>query len=68
MVKKILLALIAAAGFVATPRLAMAGCTTDLEDCYGRAAAIDSFWYRFAAGLECELDFADCVRSKIVGR
>jgi hypothetical protein len=46
----------------------MAGCTTDLADCYGRAAAIDSFWYRWAAGIDCELDYTDCVRRRLIGR
>ena len=68
MVRKILLTLVVVAGFVALPRPAMAGCTVDLLDCYGRAAARDSFWYRTAAALDCELDFTDCVRRKLVGR
>jgi hypothetical protein len=68
MVKKILLTLVVLAGFVAVPRSAMAGCTTDLGDCYAAAARIDSFWYRFAAGLDCELEYTDCVRRKVVGR
>lgn len=68
MVKKILLTLVVFAGFAAVPRSAMAGCTTDLADCYVRAAAIDSFWYRWAAGLDCELEYTDCVRTKIIGR
>ena len=55
------------AGFVSVPRTAMAGCTTDMADCYERAAKIDSFWYRWAAGLDCELDYAECVRIKLVG-
>jgi hypothetical protein len=67
MVKRILFAAIVLAGFVAVPRSAMAGCTTDLADCYGAAAQVDSFWYRWAAGLDCELDFAECVRIKLVG-
>jgi len=68
MVKKTLLALVVLAGFAATPQTAMAGCATDLINCYGRAAGIDSFWYRSAAGLDCELDFTDCARRKLIGR
>ena len=68
MVKKTLLALVVLAGFAASPRTATAGCTTDLLDCYGRAAAIDSFWYRTAAGIDCELDYTDCVRRRVLGR
>ena len=67
MVKKILLTLVVLTGMAAAPRPAMAGCTTDLADCYVRAAKIDSFWYRWAAGLDCELDFAECARVKLVG-
>lgn len=68
MVKKVLLTLVVLSGFMAVPRPAMAGCTTDLADCFGRAGRIDSFWYRSAAGLDCELDFTDCIRRKIIGR
>jgi hypothetical protein len=53
---------------LAAPRPASAGCTIRLFDCYGRAAAVDSFWYRTAAGLDCELDYAECVRLKLLGR
>ena len=67
MVKKILLTLVVLTGMAAAPRPAMAGCTTDLADCYVRAAKIDSFWYRWAAGLDCELDYAECARIKLVG-
>lgn len=68
MVKKMLLTLVVLAGFVTVPRTAMAGCTTDLADCYGRAARIDNFWYRWAAGLDCELEYTDCARRKVIGR
>jgi hypothetical protein len=67
MVKKTLFALVVLCGFVAAPRSAIAGCTTDLADCYARAASIDSFWYRWAAGLDCELDYTECVRIKLLG-
>ena len=68
MVRKILLTLVVVAGFVAVPRSAMAGCAVDLLDCYGRAAGRESFWYRTAAGIDCELDFVDCVRRRLIGR
>lgn len=67
MVKKILFAAVVLMGSVAVPRQAMAGCATDLADCYERAAQVEGFWYRWAAGLDCELDFAECVRIKLVG-
>ena len=67
MVKRILVTLVAIAGCFAAERPASAGCTTALADCYLAAAKIDSFWYRWAAGLDCELDYTECVRIKLVG-
>ena len=42
-------------------------CFTDLADCYVGAAAIESFWYRWARGLDCELDFSSCLREALQG-
>jgi hypothetical protein len=67
MVKKILVTLAVIAASFAAERPAIAGCTTALADCYIAAAKIDSFWYRWAAGLDCELDYTECVRIKLVG-
>jgi hypothetical protein len=67
MVKKILLAAFVVTGLAASPQPALAGCTVTLADCYVHAAKIDSFWYRWAAGLDCELDYVDCVRQKLIG-
>ena len=67
MVKRIVMAVGMLAGLMAAPRPALAGCTTELADCYERAAKIDSFWYRWAAGLDCELDYTECVRIKLLG-
>ena len=67
MVKKLVFLAVILMGFAA-PRPASAGCTTDLLDCYGRAGRIDSFWYRTAAGLDCELDYTECVRLQVLGR
>ena len=67
MVKKILLTLVVMTGLVGVPRPAMAGCTTALMECYEAAAKVDSFWYRWAAGLDCELDYAECVRITLIG-
>jgi hypothetical protein len=67
MVKKIVLTVVVLAGSFAAPRPASAGCTTNLADCFTAAAKIDSFWYRWAAGLDCELDYAECVRIKLIG-
>jgi hypothetical protein len=63
----ILLGMFVLAAMSATAQPIYAGCATDLIDCYERAAAIDSFWYRWAAGLDCELDFVECTRVKLIG-
>ena len=65
----ILLGILVLAAMSATtqPIYARAACATELADCYQRAANIDSFWYRWAAGLDCELDFVECVRIKLIG-
>ena len=71
MVRKILLTLVVLAGLGAPSSayaMAAAGCTTTLAECYEQAAKVDSFWYRWAAGLDCELDYAECVRIKITGK
>jgi hypothetical protein len=67
MVTKILLMTIVLAGAMAIPRPALAGCTTNMASCFEAAAKVDSFWYRWAAGLDCELDFTECVRIKLIG-
>ncbi|HYT73894.1 MAG TPA: hypothetical protein VEL79_04015 [Vicinamibacterales bacterium] len=68
MVKKVLLAvMLAIPGIAGAPQYVYAdGCTTTLLDCYVAAAKIDSFWYRTAAGLDCELQYAGCVRSVLI--
>ena len=43
-------------------------CFTDLANCYVDAASEDSFWYRWARGLDCELDFVSCTRQDLLGR
>ena len=67
MVRMILLSVIVLSGLVAMPRPVFAGCNSDLLDCYVRAAQIDNFWYRTAAGLDCELDYAGCLRQAMIG-
>jgi hypothetical protein len=67
MLKKLLLSAVVLTGVMGVPRAAMAGCSSDLLDCYTAAAKIDSFWYRTAAGLDCELDYAVCVRQTLIG-
>jgi hypothetical protein len=65
--EKLLFAFVLLAGVAAAPRPAIAGCTSDLSDCYVRAANIDGFWERWAAGIDCELDYADCIRNVLIG-
>jgi hypothetical protein len=67
MVRMILVCVVVLSGLVTMPRLVFAGCNSDLLDCYGRAAQIDNFWYRTAAGLDCELDYASCLRLAMIG-
>lgn len=43
------------------------GCTWTLFECFEAAAQIESFWYRTAAALDCELDYIECARIKIMG-
>ena len=50
----------------AKPALAMP-CFTNLSYCYVRAALVDGVWMRFAAGMDCELDFASCLREDLAG-
>ena len=62
----LMLALLVLAGLTAAPRTARAGCTTNLLDCYVKAAKIDDFWYRTAAGIDCEIEYAGCVRDALL--
>jgi hypothetical protein len=69
----LLLFLVLALTAVSTPALAFDdehddhGCATELGHCFESAAQIESFWYRWAAGIDCELDFIECARIKIFG-
>lgn len=65
--KLMLLGLFVVGAVVASARPVEAGCFTDLADCYYRAANVDGFWYRWAAGLDCELDLIECTRIKLIG-
>src|SRR5260221_2099164 len=67
MVKKILLSLVVLTGVFAAPRPAMAGCTTDLLDCYRRAGGVCNLLGRWAGGPDLELGLAGWVRGKLVG-
>jgi hypothetical protein len=61
----VVMAAFALLGSVATS--SAEGCATTLLNCYQEAAKIDSFWYRWAAGIDCELNFIECARVKIIG-
>ncbi len=44
-----------------------ATCTADFVQCYQDAATLDDWFSRSAAGLDCELTFAGCVRETLLG-
>jgi hypothetical protein len=54
-------------GDVRPARAMEASCNTDLLRCYEAAARIDNFWYRWAAGLDCEFAYVECARKTILG-
>ena len=54
-------------GDVRMARAMEASCNTSLLNCYQAAARIDSFWYRWAAGLDCEFNYVECARKTLVG-
>ena len=43
-------------------------CMSNLASCYYWAAAQAGFWLMWAAGIDCELAMADCIRRTIIGR
>ena len=43
-------------------------CLGDLRICFTRAAFSGNFWGGWIAGLDCEVDFLDCVRDGLLGR
>ena len=45
-----------------------AGCFVKLKDRYAKAANQTDWLDLWLNGLDCELDFTDCVRRKIIGR
>ena len=66
MVKRWLAGVVLLAGVIGLPQPARADCTGDLLNCYVNAAKIDNFWYRTAAGIDCEIDYADCISQLLV--
>jgi len=65
--KKMVFVLLVSAGLGGLPTNAFAGCADDLGACYYRVAARSGFWNTLAGGLDCELDFIDCARRKVLG-
>lgn len=69
--KKLLLVLLLGAAITAVPSVASAdeeaGCFESLANCYYEAARRDSWISRWLAGLDCELNFVECTRVKIIG-
>ena len=65
--KRVLLALFIVAAMTGTARANEPECFTDFGHCMEAASTIDSFWYRWAAGLDCELKLINCARIAIMG-
>lgn len=65
--KKVLLVLFLAAAINAVPAAAYADCFGELAQCFNEAAKIDSWIGRWLAGLDCELNFVECTRIKLIG-
>jgi hypothetical protein len=47
---------------------AAAGCFVNLRTCYYAAANAMDWLDLWLMGLDCELDFTDCMRREIIGR
>lgn len=47
---------------------ASAGCFMRLKDCFLGAANQSDWLDMWLMGMDCELDFTDCVRRAIIGR
>jgi hypothetical protein len=45
-----------------------AACTVTLIGCYDRAAQYPTFLLRAAAGIDCDINFAACVRAALLYR
>jgi hypothetical protein len=61
--------LVLAIAFVlGSSRPAHAGCFIAFADCAGRAATESTYLRAVLATADCELELADCVRRKVIGR
>ena len=61
-------ALAIAAFILSDAKPASAGCFMRLKDCYATAANQRDWLDMWLMGMDCELDFTDCVRRAIIGR
>jgi hypothetical protein len=43
-------------------------CMSNLASCYYWAAAQAGFFYMWGAGIDCELNVANCIRQLLIGR
>ncbi|MDP6580166.1 MAG: hypothetical protein QF681_05875 [Vicinamibacterales bacterium] len=51
----------------ATPTRVYAGCFGNASKCFRGTTTEHGFWDRFFKALDCELDFVECVRIKVLG-
>ena len=54
-------------GGTAQTAWAREGCFRQLNTCFRESARYVGWWESFSAALDCELDFASCVRTKLLG-
>jgi hypothetical protein len=64
--KSLGLALISVGAF-AVPQSAQAGCAQTYRICMINASDLETFWERTAAGVDCGIEFAGCVRRAVFG-
>ncbi len=50
-----------------SPGTVEAGCFGSLGYCFRQTTVVYGFWDRFFAALDCELDFTECVRIRVLG-
>ncbi len=60
-------AIVAAFFLLLDARASWAGCFMDLRMCYYEAARREAWIERSLMGLDCELDFVECMRQKLTG-
>ena len=68
MPKNIVLILLVLAALVTGPRAARADCSSTFWECAKVAYKDPSFWGWYAAQIDCELDYVECIRISIIGQ